>query len=116
MVYSYICHLRVSDAGSTTPSQFIEALRFSDSLLGFCKCTLQDMLSARVLGAAHAIYLTKRVRKPAEVLQTEEVRALELICMQDEFLHHRVIAGHLLFCLMTAARWHDSMHVISMEL
>ena len=116
VVYSYICHLRVSDAGSTTPSQFIEALRFSDSLLGFCKRTLQDMLSARVLGAAHAMYLTKRVRKPAEVLQTEEVRMLELICMQDEFLHHRVIAGHLLFCLMTAARWHDSMHVISMEL
>lgn len=116
VIYSYVCHLRQSEAGSTTPSQFIEALRFSNGLLGFCKCSLNDILSSRVVGAAHSMYLTKRIRKPAEVLHTNEVRALEFICNRDEQLHHRVIAGHMLFCLMSAARWHDSMHVVSMEL
>ena len=74
------------------------------------------MLSARVVGASHSIYLTKRVRRPAEVLTVSEVQQLESICLQDELLHHRVIAGHFHFCMMAAARWHDSMHVVSMEL
>ncbi|CAL1153270.1 unnamed protein product, partial [Cladocopium goreaui] len=51
-----------------------------------------------------------------KVLTVSEVQQLESICLQDELLHHRVIAGHFLFCLMAAARWHDSMHVVSMEL
>ena len=67
------------------------------------------------MGASHSIYLTKRVRRPAEVLTVSEVQQLESICLQDESLHHRVIAGHFLFCMMAAARWHDSMHVVSME-
>ena len=116
IVYAYICHLRASEAGATTPAQFVEALRFSNALLGFCKTSLDDMLSARVVAASHSIYLTKRVRRPAEVLTVSEVQQLEAICLQDESLHHRVIAGHFLFCMMAAARWHDSMHVVSMEL
>ena len=116
VIYEYICNLRSSDAGATTPSQFVEALRFSNALLGFCKLTVDDMLSPRVLGAAHSSFLTKRVRKPAEVLTANEVRQLEDICMQSEILHHKVIAGHFLFCLMTAARWHDSMYVVSLDL
>ena len=116
IVYAYVCHLRASEAGATTPAQFVEALRFSNALLGFCKTSLDDMLSARVVGASHSMYLTKRVRRPAEVLTVPEVQQLESICLQDELLHHRVIAGHFLFCMMAAARWHDSMHVVSMEL
>ena len=116
IVYLYLCHLRDSEAGSTTPSQFIEAVRFCNALLGFCKTTVDDMLSARVVGAAHSIYLTKRIRRPAEILKVIEVQQLEDICMQDPLLHHRVIAGHLLFCLTAAARWHDSMYVTSLHL
>ena len=116
VIYSYVCHLRCVEAGPTTPAQFIEALRFSNALLGFCKTELDVMLSARVVGAAHSIYLTKRVRRPAEVLTTSEVQELESICIRDGPLHHKVIAGHLIFCMMAAARWHDSMHVVSIEL
>ena len=43
VVYSYICYLRNSNAGATTPSQFVEALRFSNALLGFCKVGLDNM-------------------------------------------------------------------------
>ena len=31
-------------------------------------------------------------------------------------MHRRVIAGHLLFSFAAAARWHDSVYVVSMEL
>ena len=79
MLYEYICHLRDSGAGSTTPSQLVEALRFADALLGFTQVQLPDMLSARVTGAAHAIYMTKRIRKLAEVLTVAEVSKLEYI-------------------------------------
>ena len=115
-LYSYICHLRQSLAGPTTPSQFLEAIRFADALLGFTQVRLADMLSARVVGAAHATYMTKRVRKPAEVLTVAEVSALEYICLNDAELHRRVIAGHLLFSFSAAARWHDSMFVVSLDL
>ena len=70
IIYAYVCHLRCVEAGLTTPAQFIKALLFSNALLGFCKTELDVMLSARVVGAVHAIYLTKGVRKPAEVLTT----------------------------------------------
>jgi len=116
IIYAYVCHLRCVEAGLTTPAQFIKALLFSNALLGFCKTELDVMLSARVVGAVHAIYLTKGVRKPAEVLTTFEVRELELICLREGLLHRKVIAGHLIFCMMAAARWHDSMHVVSSEL
>ena len=68
------------------------------------------------MGASHAAYLTKRIRKPAEVIRASEVKQLEIICMHDELLHHRVIAGHFLFCMMAAARWHDSTYVTALEL
>ena len=115
VLYDYICHLRVSGAGATTPSQLVEAMRFADTLLGFTHTKLQDMLSARVTGAAHAVYMTKRIRKPAEVLTVAEVSELEYICANDAELHRRVIAGHLLFSFAAAARWHDSMYVVAME-
>ena len=116
VVYAYICYLRDSGAGPTTPSQFVEALRFADALIGFTSSSLTDMLSPRVTGAAHSCYMTKRFRKPAEVLKVAEIAALEDICLNDPDLHRRLIAGHLLFCFTAAARWHDSMYVISMEI
>jgi hypothetical protein len=116
VVYSYICYLRDSGAGSTTPSQFVEALRFADALIGFIASPLNDILSPRVTGAAHACYMTKRVRKPAGLLKVAEIAALEDICIHDPEVHHRLIVGHLIFCFAAAARWHDSMYVTSLEL
>ena len=67
-LYSYMCFLRSNQAGFTTPSQLIEALRFSDALLGFQQISLADILSSRVLGSAHATYMGKRDRRPAQTL------------------------------------------------
>ena len=116
IVYPYTCYLRDSGAGSTTPSQFVEALRFADALIGFTAAPSNDILSPRVTGATHACYMTKRIRKPAEVLKVAEIAALEDICLHGSEAHRRLIAGHLIFCFAAAARWHDSMYVASLEL
>ena len=116
VVYSCICYLRDSFAGSTTPSQFVEVLRFEDALIVFIAFPLNDIHSPRVAGAAHACYMTKRVRKPAGLLKVAEIAALEDICIHDPEVHHRLIVGHLIFCFAAAARWHDSMYVTSLEL
>ena len=116
VIYEYVYYLRNSGAGSTTPSQFVEALRFADTLLGFSSIALKDMLSARVTGAAHASFMTKRIRKPAEILRVDEIATLEQICINDPDVHRRIIAGHLLFSFAAAARWHDTMYVISLDL
>ena len=115
-IYSYVCYLRDSGAGATTPSQFVESLRFADALIGFVLTPLKDLLSPRVTGAAHAFYMTKRIRKPAEVLTVREIGALEDVCLHDPELHRRLIAGHLIFCFAAAARWHDSMYVVALDL
>ena len=47
-------------------------MRFADNLMGFTQVRLQDMLSARVTGAAHSFFMAKRIRKPAEVLTVAE--------------------------------------------
>ena len=115
-IYSYVCYLRDSGAGATTPSQFVEPLRFADTLIGFVLTPLKDLLSPRVTGAAHAFYMTKRIRRPAEVLTVQEIGALEDVCLHDPSLHRRLIAGHLLFCFAAAARWHGSMYVVALDL
>ena len=109
VVYSCICYLRDLGAGSTPLSQFVEALRFEDVLIGFIAAPLNDILSLRVTGAAHACYMTKRVKKPAELLKVAEIAALEDTCIHDPEVHRRLNAGHLIFCFAAAARWHDSM-------
>ena len=115
-IYAYMCHLRDSGAGSNTPSQSVEAMRFADALPGFDLMPIKNLLSPRVTGAAHSCYMSKRIRKPAEVLKVSEIAALEDICANDTNLHRRIIAGHLLFSFAAAARWHDSMYVVSMEI
>ena len=112
---SYICHLRVSGAGATTPSQLVKALRFVDTPLGFTRLKLQNMLGARVTGAVHAVYMTKSIGRPADVLTVAEISELECICANDAEPHRRFIAGHFLFSFAAAAKGHDSRYVVAME-
>ena len=74
-----------------------------------------DILSSRVRGSAHVQFVTKRVRKPATLLTVDEIRHLEHLVLESTETHIQVLAGHFMFCLLAAARWHDSMHIISSE-
>lgn len=113
-VYRYICFLRES-ASPTTPSQLVESLRFADSLLTFVHTPLAEQLSPRVVGASHAAFMTKRVRKPAELLTVKEIQHLEWICLNDADEKRRLIAGNLLFCFLSACKWADSHFIVSMD-
>ena len=99
VVYLHVTFLKDSNVGATTASHFVESLNFCDGLLGFCNVKLSDMLSPRVKGSAHAQFLKKRSRKPAELLTVAEVTILEELCIRSEDALVRLLAGHLLFCL-----------------
>ena len=83
---------------------------------GFASLSIDDMLTPRVIGSAHVTFMSKRVRKPAEELTLDEISEVERICLQGAPNHIRVIAGHLFFCVMAAARWHDIMYIVDLPL
>ena len=103
ILYEYISQLRVQ-AGPTAPSQLVESFRFCDGLFGLDKVPVDLALSSRVVGAAHSSFMTKRIRRPAEVLTVSEITELERLCFDGEPNHIRVISGHLFFSFMAGAR------------
>ena len=79
-LYRFMCALRDEDAAPTKASHLVEALNFFDNALKFKKVVCKDILSSRVLGAAHSMYLGKRKLKQAPQLSVAAVRALEIVC------------------------------------
>ena len=106
-LYSYMCYLRNHQAAPTKASHLVEALNFFDSTLRFRKTVCRTILSPRVQGAAHAMYLEKRKLKQAPQLTVAAVKALEVICTSNTNLLRSAISGALLFCIFAAARWSD---------
>jgi len=64
-LYNFMCALREQHAAPTQASQILEALNFLDNALKFRKMVCKDLLSSRVVGAAHSMYLEKRKLKQA---------------------------------------------------
>ena len=114
VLYEYVSQLRLQ-AGATAPSQFVEAMRFYDGSFNFIQVPIDSSLSPRVVGAAHGSYMSKRIRKPAELLSLDEIAELERLCIEGVPNHIQVIAGHLFFSLMSSARWHDTMYIVETE-
>ena len=110
-VYCYVCQLRETSSAPTKASHFLEALRFAAAILKFEKVDIDQVLSTRICGAAHAMFLKKRKLKQAPHFTVEAVQALELVCLSDERDHCRLIAGSLLFCILACVRWGDSMNI-----
>lgn len=59
--------------------------------------------------------MSKRIRKPAELLTVSEILAIESVCINDVDVHKRVIAGNILFCFLSAARWSDARYISNVE-
>ena len=106
-VYEHVCHLKES-AGSTSPSQFLEALNFFHELWGFLLTPAKELISPRVQGACHSAFVSKRPRMQARPLTAKEATALErtLLVSNDEYTI--AVTGFLLFCLVNCARWSDA--------
>ena len=107
MVYSYVCYLRDSNHAATGASHFLESVRFFEAHLKFTMFKVATVLSPRVVGAAHVQYLTKRKLKQAPNLPLEAVKRLEDECLHSDSVVHAVVAGALLFCIFSRARWSD---------
>ena len=106
-LYDYMCFLREQHAAPTRASHLVESLNFFDSALRFRKMVCKTLLSSRVLGAAHSMYLEKRKLKQAPQLTVSAVKALEIICISNTSLLRTAVAGALLFCVFASARWSD---------
>eukprot|EP00435_Cladocopium_sp_Y103_P062863 s1743_g24.t1 len=106
-LYKFVCFLRDSQAAATRASSVLESINFFHSTLRFKRVGPKQLMSSRVMGAAHTMYLGKRKLQQAPQLTVEAVRALELTCIAESSLLQTVVSGALLFCVFSCARWSD---------
>ena len=110
VLYRYMSYLK--DAGSpTTASSFLQAWNFFTHAIGLDKTNVERQLSSRVRGAAQMMFQQKRPLRQASPLTVKMVRCLEDIVHKAPYLHWKVIAGHLLFCLGSSSRFGDSLRL-----
>ena len=101
--YTFMCALRDQQAAPTKASHLVEALNFFDNALRYRKMVCKTILSPRVLGAAHSMYLQKRKLKQAPQLTVAAVKALEIICTSNTNPLRTAVSGALLFCIFASA-------------
>ena len=110
-VYAYMCHLRELGAAPSKASHALEAMNFFHSTLRFKKVDISQLMSSRVTGAAHAMYMNKRKLEQAPLLTVNAVKALELACVAEVSLLQTVVTRALLFCVFASARWADYVRI-----
>lgn len=115
-VYEYMDHLRASKAGPTRGNSFLQAVRFTVTLLGCHINSIDHVISARVKGASYNMYLKKRPLKQALPLSVQEVRALEDTVLYGSNHHDRLAAGFMLFCIMSSARVSDAQNITNLRI
>ncbi|CAE7244295.1 RE1 [Symbiodinium sp. CCMP2592] len=104
-LYAYMLHLRREKAGATAGESFLKAYRFFVHLTGAAQ---GSRISPRVQGAAKAMSMGKRPLWQAPPLPVEAVRLLEEFVHDSEDYARASIAGFILFCLYSSARWSDA--------
>ena len=115
-VYQYMNHLRDTGSAPTSASHFVEAVRFAEQVFKLVKMDVRTILTSRVTGAAHNMFLQKRKLKQAPAFTVEAVSVFEDICNHDERPHVRAICGSILFCIFACVRWFDAMRIESITL
>lgn len=98
-LYDYVNYLRNSGAGATSGAHFEQAFRMCYELLGMVHVDIKSVMSPRVTGAAHSMFLSKRKLKQSSAFSVEAVTVFEDVCLNSEALHKRVISGAILFCI-----------------
>ena len=106
-VYQYVTHLKQEGAPATRATSFLEAVRFTVSILGV-EADPGATYSARVNGAVLASYDRKRATKQAPPFETGLVRALEIAACTAREPSDRAVAGFTLFVLYSRARLSDA--------
>jgi len=109
-------YLRRQGSAPTSASHFLEALRFSHQMFVLQHVNVNQIVSRRVSGAAHTMFLGKRKWKQAPAFSVAAVQTLERICLYDDERHRKVIAGSILFCIFACVRWSDAMNIESVSM
>ena len=99
------------DGAATTANDFLQSWRFLHHAIGLKSGSIEEVVSARVKGAADGMFSTKRKLVQAAPLTTKMVLALEKIVLNGPYIHWRLIAGHLLLCLGSSSRFADSIRL-----
>ena len=115
-VYKYMNFLREQGYAPTAASHFLEALGFAHQVFTLCHMNPSTVLTSRVKGAAHSMFLQKRKLKQAPAFSVEAVRAFETMVLQDPRDHIKVICGSILFCILACIRWTDAMRIENVQL
>lgn len=113
-LYTYLCSMRDSGRGATSGEAVLQAVRFFHSMFEFNMFDIAACLSPRVIGVAKDMFLHKRLLQQARALFAPEIRALEDAVLEERQPHIVVIAGYLLFCLLSVCRFSDAMFVTGM--
>lgn len=111
VLYDYMNHLRDTGSAPTSASHFVESLRFCNQIFKFQKMDIGHVLSTRVTGASHSMFLKKRKLTQAPAFPVRAVQVFERICIHASEPHKRVIAGALLFSIFACVRWFDAMRI-----
>ena len=86
-LYNFMCAPREQHAAPTQASHLLEALNFLDNALKFRKMVCKDLLSSRVVGAAHSMYLEKRKLKQAPRIDGGSSESLgDSMCQQYQLV------------------------------
>ena len=85
------------------------------ALLGFAPAA-GSPVSIRVRGAAAALAATKKPLMQAAPLTVDMIRALERIVVKFPYPHWCVIAGQILFCVGSCARFSNTMYLDSLRM
>lgn len=115
VLYRYMNCMRDTGSAPTSASHFIESLRFCNQVFKFQKMDVAAVLSTRVTGASHSMFIKKRKLAQAPAFPVRAVQVFEQLCIHSADFHKRVIAGTLLFCIFACVRWFDAMRIENLE-
>ena len=113
-LYSYLSDLK-EVGGATSGSGFLEALRFLNGVAQFVKVDLPQVISSRVTGIAHAMFLSKKPLQQKSPMPVWIIEELEhrIVKSSDQVI--QCIMGQLLWCYHAGGRWSDSQRLKKVE-
>ena len=114
-VYEYLTHMRNQKCSASAPSSFMEAVGFLHSIVDLKTLKGMSSFSGRCKGLAKDHLATRAKRKQAPPLTVEMVSSLETYVGTNFRSHKAVVAGHILFCVYSCARWADSIRLTEIE-
>eukprot|EP00435_Cladocopium_sp_Y103_P016232 s3375_g4.t1 len=89
---------------------------FLDGIAIFTHANLEVVLSPRVTGLAHQLFMQKKPLQQKDPLPCGIVKELEALLVRKQDEIQVVILGQLLWCFHSGSRWSDSLRLKSLKL